>query len=113
MGEVTKDKIRIVQETDAILREIIDVDDIQNGIWQYFTVLTNTKTVGIKGDERSYEYLLVIRAVTSTDGMTADWAKIPYDLLEIASSRMVNEVPGINRVAYDITSKPPGTIEWE
>ncbi len=113
MGEITADKVRIVQETDAILREIIDAQDFHQDIWQYFTVLTNTKTVGIKGDERSYEYLLVIRAVTSTDGMTADWAKIPYDMLEMASTRMVNEVSGINRVAYDITSKPPGTIEWE
>ncbi len=113
IGSITEDKVRIVQETDAILREMIEAHHLDKDIWQYFTVLTNTQTVGIKGDERSYEYLLVIRAVTSTDGMTADWAKIPYDLLEKISSRMVNEVPGINRVAYDITSKPPGTIEWE
>lgn len=113
MGHITADKVRIVQETDAILRQLIEARGLDQHIWQYFTVLTNTKTVGVKGDERSYEYLLVIRAVTSTDGMTADWAKIPFDVLEEASSRMINEVPGINRVAYDITSKPPGTIEWE
>ena len=113
MGDLTPDKIRIVQETDAILRSLIEEKGLDESIWQYFTVLTNTKTVGVKGDERSYEYLLVIRAVTSTDGMTADWVKLPNDLLAEASSRMVNEVPGINRVAYDITSKPPGTIEWE
>ncbi len=113
MGSISPDKVRIVQDTDAILRSLIEAHGLDKDIWQYFTVLTNTKTVGVKGDERSYEYLLVIRAVTSTDGMTADWAKIPYDVLQEASSRMVNEVEGINRVAYDITSKPPGTIEWE
>lgn len=113
MGDITPDKIRIVQETDAILRETIEEKHLDRDIWQYFTVLTNTKTVGIKGDERSYEYLLIIRAVTSSDGMTADWARIPYDVLAYMSHRMVNEVAGINRIAYDITSKPPGTIEWE
>ena len=113
MGDITPEKIRIVQASDAILRSVIEQHGLDQDIWQYFTVLTNTKTVGVKGDERSYEYLLVIRAVTSTDGMTADWAQIPYDVLRVASSRMVNEVAGINRIAYDITSKPPGTIEWE
>ncbi len=113
MGSITAEKVKIVQDTDKILRDLIKKAGLDREIWQYFTVLTNTKTVGVKGDERSYEYLLVIRAVTSTDGMTADWAKIPFDVLEEASSKMVNEVDGINRIAYDITSKPPGTIEWE
>lgn len=113
IGDITAEKIKIVQETDAILKSVMKQHGLDKSIWQYFTVLTNTKTVGVKGDERSYEYLLVIRAVTSTDGMTADWAKIPYEALEEASRRMVNEVDGINRIAYDITSKPPGTIEWE
>jgi GMP synthase (glutamine-hydrolysing) len=82
-------------------------------IWQSFAVLPAVKTVGVMGDDRTYAYPIVLRAVTSDDAMTADWARIPYDVLERISSRIINEVPGVNRVAYDITSKPPGTIEWE
>lgn len=113
IGAITSEKIKLVQETDAILHEEIKHAGLNNDIWQYFTVLPNTKTVGVKGDQRSYEDVIVIRAVTSQDGMTADYAKIPYHVLDRISNRIVNEVHGINRVVYDITSKPPGTIEWE
>jgi GMP synthase (glutamine-hydrolysing) len=82
-------------------------------VWQSFAVLPAVRTVGVMGDDRTYEYPIVIRAVTSDDAMTADWARLPYDVLERISSRLINEVPGVNRVAYDVTSKPPGTIEWE
>jgi GMP synthase (glutamine-hydrolysing) len=111
IGAITSEKIKLVQETDAILHEEIKHAGLNNDIWQYFTVLPNTKTVGVKGDQRSYEDVIVIRAVTSQDGMTADYAKIPYHVLDRISNRIVNEVHGINRVVYDITSKPPGTIE--
>lgn len=113
LGDITPDKIRIVQESDFILREEIKNHGLDKSIWQYFTVLTPLKTVGVMGDNRTYDYVLVIRAVTSIDGMTADFAQIPYDILQKISNRMTNEVKGINRVVYDITSKPPGTIEWE
>jgi GMP synthase (glutamine-hydrolysing) len=113
LGDITLDKIRIVQESDHILREEIKLNHLEQSIWQYFTVLTPLKTVGVMGDMRTYDYVLVIRAVTSIDGMTADFAKIDYDILSKISNRMTNEVKGINRVVYDITSKPPGTIEWE
>ncbi|MDO9628633.1 MAG: glutamine-hydrolyzing GMP synthase [Acholeplasmataceae bacterium] len=113
LGEITEEKIRIVQDSDFILREEIKLHGLDSSIWQYFTVLTPLKTVGVMGDARTYDYVLVIRAVTSIDGMTADFAQIPYDVLQKISNRMTNEVKGINRVVYDITSKPPGTIEWE
>ncbi len=113
LGDITPDKIRIVQETDDILREEIKNHQLDQSIWQYFTVLTPLKTVGVMGDMRTYDHVLVIRAVTSVDGMTADVAHIPYPILQKISNRMTNEVRGINRVVYDITSKPPGTIEWE
>ncbi len=113
IGDVTDDKLRIVKESDAILREVFKHHKLDESVWQYFTVLTNTQTVGVMGDNRSYEYTVAIRAVVSTDGMTADFAKIPYDVLEQCSRRFVNEIEGINRVVYDVTSKPPATIEWE
>lgn len=113
LGEITNEKIRIVQETDHILDEEIKKANLNQTIWQYFTVCTDSLSVGVMGDKRSYEYVLAIRAVTSKDGMTADWARIPYDVLEVISRRMVNEVKGINRIVLDVTSKPPATIEWE
>ncbi len=113
LGEISEEKLEIVRESDAILREEIRKAGLQREIWQYFTCLPNIRSVGVMGDQRTYDYTIVIRAVTSIDGMTADWARIPYDVLDKISTRIVNEVPHVNRVALDITSKPPGTIEWE
>ena len=108
-----REKIAVLQEADWIFREEIANAGLQYDIWQYFAVLTSVRTIGVMGDSRTYNYTLAIRAVTSVDGMTADWARIPYDVLEKISNRIVNEVKDINRVVYDITSKPPATIEWE
>jgi GMP synthase (glutamine-hydrolysing) len=113
IGEVTPEKVAILQRADAIVREEIRKAGLEREIWQAFAVLPDIRSVGVMGDERTYAYPVIIRAVTSEDAMTADWARLPYELLEKLSSRIINEVPGINRVAYDITSKPPGTIEWE
>ena len=113
VGTITPERVRILQDADAIVVEEIKRAGLYREIWQSFAVLPAVRTVGVMGDERTYAYPIVLRAVTSDDAMTADWARIPYDVLERISSRVINEVPGVNRVAYDITSKPPGTIEWE
>jgi GMP synthase (glutamine-hydrolysing) len=112
-GEVTRERLAIVREADAILQEEIRAAGLYRELWQSFCVLPVVRSVGVQGDERSYAYPIVIRAVTSDDAMTADWARLPYDLLERVSGRIINEVPGVNRVTLDLTSKPPGTIEWE
>ncbi len=113
MGEVTKDKLDILKEADLIYREEIKKAGLNREIWQFFAALTNTRTVGVMGDARTYDYVLALRAVTSVDGMTADWARIPYEVLAKISNRIINQVSQVNRIVYDITSKPPGTIEWE
>jgi GMP synthase (glutamine-hydrolysing) len=113
IGEVTHERLEILREADAILQEEIRRAGLYRDLWQSFAVLPAIRSVGVQGDERTYAYPVVIRAVTSEDAMTADWARLPYDLLETISSRIINEIPGVNRVALDLTSKPPGTIEWE
>lgn len=113
IGEVTEEKLDILREADAIFREEIALNHLDDEIWQYFAVLTDMRSVGVMGDMRTYDYTLALRAVTSIDAMTADWARIPYPVLERISNRIVNEVRCINRIVYDITSKPPATIEWE
>ncbi|QVK18458.1 glutamine-hydrolyzing GMP synthase [Mycoplasmatota bacterium] len=113
IGEITEEKLTIVRESDEILRYEIKKANLDKDIWQYFTVLSNMKTVGVMGDVRSYDYALGIRAITSIDGMTGEWARIPWEVLDLISRRIVNEVNGVNRIVYDITSKPPATIEWE
>ncbi|GKW47147.1 GMP synthase [glutamine-hydrolyzing] [Planococcus sp. NCCP-2050] len=113
MGAVTEEKLEIVRESDWILRDEISKAGLDRDVWQYFTVLPDIRSVGVMGDARTYDYAIGIRAVTSIDGMTSDWARIPWDVLEKISVRLVNEVSHINRVLYDITSKPPATIEWE
>lgn len=113
LGEVTRERLKTLREADWIIREEIKAHGLYREIWQVFAVLLPTKSVGVMGDQRTYQNQIVLRAITSEDGMTADWARLPYDLLALISNRIVNEVPGINRVVYDITSKPPATIEWE
>jgi GMP synthase (glutamine-hydrolysing) len=113
IGEVTGERLAILRDADAILQDEIRRAGLYRDLWQSFAVLPAIRSVGVQGDERTYAYPIVIRAVTSDDAMTADWARLPYDLLERISARMVNEIPGVNRVALDITSKPPSTIEWE
>ncbi|MFQ8867705.1 MAG: glutamine-hydrolyzing GMP synthase, partial [Eggerthella lenta] len=124
IGTVTREKLEILKNADAIVREELDAYNVrvfeetgernsERSVWQYFAVLPDVKSVGVMGDERTYAYPIILRAVESSDAMTADWAKLPYDVLARVSGRIVAEVPGVNRVAYDITSKPPATIEWE
>jgi GMP synthase (glutamine-hydrolysing) len=113
IGEITPERVGILQDADAIVVEEIKRAGLYREIWQSFAVLPAIKSVGVMGDERTYAYPIIIRAVTSEDAMTADWARLPYEVLERMSNRIINEVAGINRVALDITSKPPGTIEWE
>ena len=113
LGEVTSERVAVLQEADAIVVEEIKAAGLYKQIWQSFAVLLPVKSVGVMGDQRTYAETCVVRAVNSEDGMTADWTPLPYDLLRKISSRIVSEVRGINRVVYDITSKPPGTIEWE
>ncbi|MEO9169851.1 MAG: glutamine-hydrolyzing GMP synthase [Candidatus Baltobacteraceae bacterium] len=114
IGDITEERLEVVRNADAIVREEIDnAEGLKPHPWQYFAVLTPVQSVGVMGDGRTYENLVAVRAITSEDGMTADWARLPHELLERISTRIVNEVRGVNRVAYDITSKPPATVEWE
>jgi len=113
LGEITKDRLRILRKADKIVQEEFLQSTWYDKVWQAFAVLLPIRSVGVMGDERSYGYSIAIRVVSSEDGMTADWVKLPYELLEKISNRITREVEGVNRVVYDITSKPPATIEWE
>jgi GMP synthase (glutamine-hydrolysing) len=113
IGDVTAERLEILRAADAILQDEIRRAGLYRDLWQSFAVLPAIRSVGVQGDERTYAYPIVLRAVTSEDAMTADWARLPYDLLETISSRIINEIPGVNRVALDLSSKPPATIEWE
>ena len=113
IGEITPERLEILREADYIVRQEINRRGIYQDFWQAFAVLLPVRSVGVMGDQRTYAYPIVLRLVSSEDGMTADWSRVPYDVLEAISTRIVNEVQGVNRVVYDITSKPPGTIEWE
>lgn len=113
IGDITPERVKLLQDADAIVRNEIDKHEVRKELWQFFAVLLPIKSVGVMGDGRTYEQVIALRVVESSDGMTADWSRLPYDLLATISSRIISEVRGINRVVYDITSKPPGTIEWE
>jgi GMP synthase (glutamine-hydrolysing) len=113
LGPVTREALALLRSADAIVLEEIKRASLYDKIWQSFAVLLPVKTVGVMGDERTYENVIALRAVNSVDGMTADWARLPHDLLARISNRIINDVKGINRVVYDISSKPPSTIEWE
>ncbi|RZM21050.1 MAG: GMP synthase (glutamine-hydrolyzing), partial [Pedobacter sp.] len=113
LGEVTEEKVRLLQDADLIFTDNLKKHDLYDKVWQAGTILLPVKSVGVMGDERTYEFTIALRAVTSVDGMTADWAHLPYDFLATVSNEIINNVAGINRVVYDISSKPPATIEWE
>jgi GMP synthase (glutamine-hydrolysing) len=113
LGEITPERIHTIQQADRITQEELGRHEFVKDIWQSFTVLLPVKTVGVMGDQRTYENVAAVRAVSSKDGMTADWYPVPHEVLGIISNRIINEVPGVNRVVYDISSKPPATIEWE
>jgi GMP synthase (glutamine-hydrolysing) len=113
LGSVTRDRLAMLRAAETIVDQEIRQAGLYRDVWQAFAVLLPIKTVGVMGDQRTYEHVIAIRAVTSVDGMTADWAKLPNDVLGRMSSRIINEVRGVNRVVYDLSSKPPGTIEWE
>ncbi|MEM2248341.1 MAG: GMP synthase (glutamine-hydrolyzing), partial [Candidatus Bathyarchaeia archaeon] len=113
VGEITPEKVEIIRKADKIVREEIESAGLQSRLWQYFAVLTNTLTTGIKGDARAYGYVVAVRIVESKEAMTASFAKIPYEILERISTRITNEISEVVRVVYDITNKPPSTIEWE
>ena len=113
IGEVTEGRLEILRKADAIVQEQITKAGLYREVWQAFAVLLPIRTVGVMGDERTYEHVLALRVVSSLDGMTADWVRLPYELLTKIANRIINEVKGVNRVVYDISSKPPSTIEWE
>ncbi len=113
IGEITAERVDILQRADAILQDEVKKAGLYRELWQCFAILPVIRSVGVQGDERTYAYPIAIRAVKSDDAMTADWARLPYELLERVSSRIINEVPEVNRVVYDVSSKPPSTIEWE
>jgi GMP synthase (glutamine-hydrolysing) len=113
IGDITHERLEVLRRADVVVQQEIRAAGLYRELWQAFAVLLPVQSVGVMGDERTYENTCAVRAVTSVDGMTADWARLPYDLLEKISARIINEVRGINRVVYDISSKPPATIEWE
>ena len=113
IGEVTREKLATLRAADWVVMDEIKNAQLYPELWQSFAILTDTRSVGVQGDFRTYGHVVAVRAVTAEDAMTADWARLPYDVLARIANRIVNEVPGVNRVVYDITSKPPGTIEWE
>jgi GMP synthase (glutamine-hydrolysing) len=113
LGDLTESRLAVLRKADAIVDEEIRAAGLYDSVWQSFAVLLPVRSVGVMGDDRTYEETCVVRAVSSSDGMTADWSRLPHEVLAIISNRIINEVKGINRVAYDISSKPPATIEWE